>query len=108
MKKLLTAAGNQGSPVAGRSNSYQNGYWFAYHNAGHQQPLGTAVELEGVHAACAGTATVQAPVQGLNEQEWTHGCEDALQKMGYTLAPTPTGPTVDCSKPENRFYGACF
>lgn len=108
--------GKQDSPAAGHTDSYKSGYWFAYQNSDRR--LGIAAEGTGAHTACALTAKSEAAVQGLNAQEWAQGCEDALQKMGYTgpgLFPlqtptgqTPTGPTVDCSNPANKFNGACF
>jgi hypothetical protein len=58
----------------------------------------------GVHGVCAGAVSGEAPVQGLNSQEWTQGCEDSYRKMGFeSKAPTPTVVTpVDpkCSDPK--------
>ena len=106
--------GNQGSPDTGQTNSYTAGYWWAYNN---KERLGDRILFTGVHTMCASAAPEEAPVQGLNEQEWTQGCEEAWKKMGYGQTPTststipnqtPTGPPVDCSKPENVFNGHCF
>jgi Protein of unknown function (DUF2510) len=93
--------GNQDSPDAGHTNSYQTGYQWAHAN---NQRYSTAIVLQGAHAFCAETAKSEAPVDGLNEQEWTQGCEDAWQKMGYTQPSS----SVDCSKPENLTNGHCF
>jgi hypothetical protein len=81
--------GNQDSPVAGHTKSYQNGYWWAYDNSGRKD----IAPVLGVHPYCASAATQQAPVLGLNAQEWTQGCEDALIKMG-----NPPGPIFSLPK----------
>jgi Protein of unknown function (DUF2510) len=103
--------GNTSSPGDQNSKSYQTGYQFAY--AQHRiERTQWAIELSSVHDYCANTAKSEAPVQGLNPQEWTQGCEDAFQKMGFgrttTTRTTRPSPTVDCSKPENKFNGDCF
>jgi hypothetical protein len=94
--------GNQDSPSTGHTNSYTAGYQWAYE---HHDRYATSVLLQGTHAFCADTATSEAPVQGLNEQQWTQGCEDSFGKMGFGQTPTST---VDCSLPQNLRNGHCF
>jgi Protein of unknown function (DUF2510) len=103
---------NTSSPGDQNSKSYQTGYQFAYANYRIERTQ-WAIELSSVHTYCANTAQTEAPVQGLNPQEWTQGCEDAFQKMGFgqtrtTTRTTRPSPTVDCSKPENSNNGDCF
>jgi Protein of unknown function (DUF2510) len=81
---------NTSSPGGQNSKSYQTGYQFAYANH-RMERTQWAIELSSVHTYCANTAQTEAPVQGLNPQEWTQGCEDAFQKMGFeSQKPTPT------------------
>jgi Protein of unknown function (DUF2510) len=103
---------NTSSPGDQHSKSYQTGYQFAYANYRVERTQ-WAIELSSVHKYCANTAQTEAPVQGLNPQEWTQGCEDAFQKMGFgqtrtTTRTTRPSPTEDCSKRENMFHGDCF
>jgi hypothetical protein len=114
---VLAVAGWLASPSStntGGDNSYNTGYDWAYRNHLNER-YQAAILFSSVHDFCANNATSEAPVQGLNAQAWTRGCEDAFHKMGFGQTPTaPTthrsGPdgTVDCSKPENQFNGHCF
>jgi hypothetical protein len=97
--------GNQDSgggqdPTAGHTKSYQTGYWWAYdHSSGNN---GIGVSLNGVHTACSSAVSGEAPVQGLNSQEWIQGCEDSYHKMGFeSQKPTPTYGCVNgvCDRP---------
>jgi hypothetical protein len=80
--------GHQNSPSTGHqdsSNSYNTGYQYAYSNYYNDEQ--TRIVFAGIHQVCAGLAAEQAPVLGLNTQEWTHGCEDALNKMAPNAPP---------------------
>jgi hypothetical protein len=71
------STGDQDSPVAGHTKSYQAGYWWAY-----RSNMGGAALLEGAEMVCTTNVGQEAPVQGLNTEEWTQGCEDSFKKMG--------------------------
>jgi hypothetical protein len=74
-----TDTGNQGS-TSGHTKSYNAGYSWAYNN---KEYYGTWAAWNGVHATCAGQVRGEAPVQGLNSEEWLQGCEDSFHIMGY-------------------------
>jgi hypothetical protein len=95
------------STNSGGDDSYNAGYDWAYRNGKPGFSGANGAVFLGVHRECVSAATGDAPVQGLDSQEWTRGCEDAFNKMGFAT-PTPTGPTVDCSEPENARNGNCF
>jgi hypothetical protein len=43
--------------------------------------------------------------------DWIQGCMDGIRDMnaeGQSGGPGTPTPSIDCSKPENRFNGACF
>ena len=104
------SAGHQDSPdgkdpTAGRSNSYRAGYWWAYQNSERMQ---SGVMINSAQTVCANTASSEAPVQGLNTQEWTQGCVDSWNKMGYGKSGPSSPGSIDCSKPgdgnDNGFH----
>ncbi|OBG38270.1 hypothetical protein [Mycobacterium sp. E3198] len=80
MKIALTAAGLLTAAVlaacgsAGHSDAYNKGFQFADGNELVQAQAG----MMGASTICGSWATNQA--QGLNQQEWIQGCQDALAK----------------------------
>ena len=77
----LTVAACGGS--SGHSDSYNKGYKWASDNSG----LASAqAGLMGASTICGAWANNQA--QGLNQQEWIKGCEDALAKEQTSVQPT--------------------
>lgn len=81
MKIILTTAGLLTAAVLtacggpyGHSVSYNKGFQFAQGNSLVQTQAG----MMGASTICGSWATNQA--QGLNQQEWMQGCEDALAK----------------------------
>jgi hypothetical protein len=67
---VLTACGG----ASGHSDSYNKGFKFADGNS----LLQTQSQMMGPSTICGSWATNQA--QGLNQQEWMQGCQDALAK----------------------------
>lgn len=81
MKIMLTAAGLLTAVVltacgglSGHSDSYNKGFKFADGNSLLHSQSG----MMGPSTICGAWATNQA--QGLNQQEWIQGCQDALAK----------------------------
>jgi hypothetical protein len=95
-------------PTAGHSKSYQDGYWFTYHN--QYRVAGASFIGMSPHAACQLLANSEAPVRGANTAEFAQGCEAALIKLNPQSPPSgPSSPgSIDCSKPvegnDNGFH----
>ena len=96
---------NGQDPTAGHTESYKAGYWWAYQNSERMQ---SGVMINSAQTVCANTASSEAPVQGLNTQEWTQGCVDSWNKMGYGKSGPSSPGSIDCSKPgdgnDNGFH----
>jgi hypothetical protein len=71
---LLTAAVLAACSGSGHSDAYNKGFTFADGNSLVQTQAG----MMGASTICGSWATNQA--QGLNQQEWIQGCQDALAK----------------------------
>jgi hypothetical protein len=107
------AASDQSAPKApsGKSDSYKGGYADGLNGTANERASETifGVSPNDHRQACneGYRAAISNQVHPWDQGDFMEGCMQALQDHPPSSGKS-SGPTVDCSKPENLTNGHCF
>jgi hypothetical protein len=91
-------------PAASHSGSHSPAYNQGYEQGNqHMAPNSGLVDCR--------WSSARWNVERRDLDDWIQGCMDGIRDMnaeGQSGGPGTPTPSIDCSKPENQFNGACF